>query len=211
MDVVIRTEREEERRIVEKMTKAAFWNVNYPGCDEHFVAHRLRLAASFVPELDLVALRGDRVVGNIMFTRAKVVEESGKEHEILTFGPVSVWPELQKQGIGGALIRHAMAKAAGMGFVGIAIYGNPDYYQRFGFVASKRFGISATDGMFLRALQAVELKPNGFGSISGKLVIDDAYFVDTGEFEAFDRDFPVMVKMVLPQHEVFATLCQEYI
>ena len=211
MNVVIRVEREDDRRIVEEMTKAAFWNVNYPGCDEHFVAHKLRMAASFVGELDLVALQGERIVGNIMFTQAKVVEESGHMHEILTFGPVSVWPELQKQGIGGALIRHAMAKAAEMGFAGIAIFGSPDYYRRFGFVASKQFGISATDGLFLRALQAVELRPGGLWGVTGRLVIDGAYFVDAGEFEAFDRDFPAMEKKVLPQHEAFAKLCQECI
>ena len=42
MDIVIRNEKEIEYRYVETMTRASFWNVYKPGCDEHVMVHKLR-------------------------------------------------------------------------------------------------------------------------------------------------------------------------
>jgi putative acetyltransferase len=32
----------------------------------------------------------DRLIGNIMYTKAKLVDEAGEEKEVLTFGPVCI-------------------------------------------------------------------------------------------------------------------------
>ena len=53
-DYIIRLERNEEYREVENLVREAFWNVYRPGCLEHYVLHKLRKDAAFVPELDLV-------------------------------------------------------------------------------------------------------------------------------------------------------------
>ena len=50
----IRWEEEKEYREVENLVREAFWNVYRPGCLEHYVLHKLRKDAAFVPELDLV-------------------------------------------------------------------------------------------------------------------------------------------------------------
>ena len=52
--ITIRPERTEERTAVENLVREAFWNVYRPGCLEHYVLHKLRKDAAFVPELDLV-------------------------------------------------------------------------------------------------------------------------------------------------------------
>lgn len=51
---------------MEELTKKAFWNVNVPGCDEHYLVHVLREHADFVPALDLVAEADGRLIGNLM-------------------------------------------------------------------------------------------------------------------------------------------------
>jgi putative acetyltransferase len=50
-------------------------------------------------------------------------------------GPVSVLPELQKQGIGLKLIREGLSLIKEKGAKGCVLEGNPEYYQRFGFKA----------------------------------------------------------------------------
>ena len=40
----------------------------------------------------------EQVIGNIMYTRAKLADETGKVKEILTFGPVCIKPEYQRRG-----------------------------------------------------------------------------------------------------------------
>ena len=60
----------------------------------------------FIPELDFVLeLNGD-VIGNIMYTKAKLTDENGCEKDILTFGPVSIHPAYQRMGYGKMLMEH---------------------------------------------------------------------------------------------------------
>ena len=78
MEVLIRNEREEDTRAVEEVTREAFWNLYVPGCSEHYIAHTLRQHKDFIPELDYVALVDGRVVGNIMYTRARLANDAGE-------------------------------------------------------------------------------------------------------------------------------------
>lgn len=203
MDMSIRLEEPQDYRIVEELTREAFWNLHVPGCDEHLLAHLLRGCTAFVRELDFVAETDGEIVGNIMYCRAKIAGEDGKEQETLTFGPVSVWPRLQGQGIGSALIRHSLKIAAQMGFTAVLIYGDPAYYTRFGFKPAKAFGIRTSDGRFHSALQALELVPGSLTCASGCFFEGEAYSVDASELEAFDSSFPYKEKCITSSQKRF--------
>ena len=60
----------------------------------------MRRHEDFIPELDFVLEEDGRIIGNLMYTKAKLVNEAGREKEILTFGPICVEPEYQRQGYG---------------------------------------------------------------------------------------------------------------
>ena len=100
MDINIINETPEDYREVEELNKKAFRNVNVPGCDEHYIAHILREHSDFIPELDLVLTLNGKIIANIMYTRAKLMDETGAEKEIVTFGPLSVLPKYQRRGYG---------------------------------------------------------------------------------------------------------------
>jgi predicted N-acetyltransferase YhbS len=165
---------------------------------------------AFVPELDFVAEAGGEIAGNIMFCRTKVVTDGGMEHEVLTFGPVSVWPRLQKQGIGGGLIRHSLKAAAEMGFVSVLIYGDPAYYSRFGFKPAEVFGIRTSEGWFHPALQALELAPGALAGISGRFFEGEAYSVDPAALEEFDRQFLPKEKLVTESQKRFLEILNSW-
>lgn len=130
--LLIRNEREDERAVVENLIREAFWNVNVPGCDEHYLAHVLRTHEDFVPELNLVAELDKRIVGNVMYTRAWLADEAGDEREILTFGPVAVLPQYQRKGVSRALLEESFVRAKTMGCEAIVIFGNPETTSRVG-------------------------------------------------------------------------------
>ena len=96
----IRNEEPRDHGAVEALTRRAFYNLYVPGCVEHYLVHIMREHQDFIPELDFVLEENGRIIGNIMYTRAKLVDEAGREKEILTFGPVCVEPELQRRGYG---------------------------------------------------------------------------------------------------------------
>lgn len=195
MNLNLRPETEEDFEAVEYLTREAFWDLYRPGCVEHLLAHRLRRTPVFVPELDFVAELDGRLAGNIMYSRAKVTG-GGSAAEVLTFGPLAVLPELQKKGVGSALVCRTVKLATEMGFRAIVIWGNPAYYHRFGFDGAEKFGITTADGENFDVFMALELFPGALRGVTGKYYDDPVFQIDPAELEAFDQKFPFREKHV---------------
>ncbi|MCD7873317.1 MAG: GNAT family N-acetyltransferase, partial [Clostridiales bacterium] len=104
LNILIRNESESDFKTVEKIIRKSFYNVYVPGCTEHYLAHIIRRHNDFIPELDFVIELNGKIIGNIMYTKSKLISETGKEKEILTFGPVCIIPEYQRKGFGKTLI-----------------------------------------------------------------------------------------------------------
>lgn len=107
----IRNEKEIDYRNVEEITGKAFYNVYVPGCDEHYLVHIMRSHEDFIPELDFVIEDDTNIIGNIMYTKAKLVDENEKEKIFLPFVPLSILPEYQRKGYGKMLMEHSFIKA----------------------------------------------------------------------------------------------------
>jgi len=95
MNIVIRKEKETEYRIVEEITREAFWNLYFPGCDEHYTTHILRNHPDFIKELSFVAELDNKIIGNIMYTKSYVIDEDQHKIETISFGPICVLPKYQ--------------------------------------------------------------------------------------------------------------------
>ena len=98
--IVIRNEEKSDRCKVEQLTRRAFYNIYVPGCSEHYLVHIMRDHEDFIPQLDFVLELDGEIIGNIMYTKAKLTDENGFEKNILTFGPVCIAPEYQRKGYG---------------------------------------------------------------------------------------------------------------
>ncbi|OQA29098.1 MAG: acetyltransferase [Chloroflexi bacterium ADurb.Bin344] len=183
---------------MEVLVRNSFWDLFRPGCNEHFLVHKLREHNSFVPELSLIAERDGCLAGCIYYAKAVIEEASGSEFPVLTFGPLAVSPEFQKQGIGSELVIHSVEKARNAGYAAIIIYGNPAYYSRFGFVPGRKFGISDGQGNFYDALQVLELQPGALSRHQGYFREGPAYNLDLHETNAFDATFPPRKKHAYP-------------
>ena len=190
MNLIIRNERKEDYGTVEQLVREAFWNLYVPGCSEHFVLHNLRESDDFVPELDFVAEREGQIVGQIVYNRGIIRGEGAEDKEVVTFGPVSVLPALQRRGIGSALIIHTTNLARDMGYPGICIYGDPRYYNRFGFRCGEKYEIKTADDKFAVGLQVLELRQGALDKTSGRFIESAAYAVDETGFAQYDATFP---------------------
>jgi predicted N-acetyltransferase YhbS len=127
-----------------------------------------------------VALYNDKIIGNIMYAKSKIINND-LEYTVLTFGPLSVLPEYQNNGIGGKLINHTMELSKKMGYKCIIIYGDPEYYKRFGFKESKEYKITNKDKQYPAALLVLELYPNALNGIEGIFDEGKAYEIDKNE------------------------------
>ncbi len=194
--ITLRPETERDYRAVEHLTRDAFWDIYKPGCDEHLLAHKLRSVEAFLPELDYVAVQDGRIVGNIMYSAARVIDDGGRIHPILTFGPLSVLPDCQGQGIGSVLVRHTLDIARATGYPAVIIFGNPGFYHRFGFKSADQFGITTREGASLDAFMALPLYEGALNGISGRFYEDDVFQVDPMALDEFDKAFPYREKHI---------------
>lgn len=201
--LTIRNEREEDYRTVEEITRDAFWNQYVPGCDEHYLVHLIRVSPDFIPSLTFVAELDGRIVGSIFFTDSYILDDGGEKHDTITFGPVSVIPELQGKGVGAALIKHAIQAATALGHKAIFIYGYPEYYKRFGFCHAKDFGISNPEGKYPYAHLALELQQGALAQITGKAFESGVFEFDKDAAQEYDRQFSPKDKAVTPSQSLF--------
>jgi predicted N-acetyltransferase YhbS len=195
MNILIRLEEEKDYRNVEYMMREAFWNVYKPGCDEHLIVHNIRKVPAFVKELSFVTCDNDKITGSIIYSKAKV-KNGSKEFEVLCMGPLGVLPSYQRHGIGSLLMNHSIERARQLKYRGIIIYGNPEYYHRFGFVNAREYGIQTSSGENFEAFMALELYADALNVISGKFYEDEVFQVRKDELEMFEKEFPYKEKRV---------------
>ncbi len=195
LHVELRPEQPTDCRETESVTRAAFWNRYVPGCNEHYLVHVMRHSPDFVPGLDVVAVHNGAIVGHVAYAKALIRGDDGEDREVLTLGPISVLPEHQRQGVGGALIEHTARLARDMGFRAVLLCGDPAYYGRRGFVPAESFGIRTADDMYAAALQVRELRENALVGVAGRYVESSLYEIDESAAAEFDATFPPREKI----------------
>ena len=126
--MIIRQETASDDEAITEVTIAAFATLEVSQQTEQHIIRALRRAGALT--LSLVAEVDGRVVGHIAFSPARVSDGTPGWYAL---GPVSVLPEYQRRGIGGALIEEGLTSLERLGARGCALVGHPDYYQRFGF------------------------------------------------------------------------------
>lgn len=203
---IIRNEQEKDYRKVEELHRKAFWNLNVPGCNEHYLAHILREHRDFIPELDYVYELDGQIMANVMYTKSKLVDERKNVAESLTFGPISVTPEFQRKGIGKALLEKTFDKAVKMGYKAIVILGNPDNYVGRGFKSCKRYNVCLEGDIFPTALLVKELEPGFFDGRKYYFYESPVFEIDENLADEFDKFFEPMEKSFQPSQEEFYIL-----
>ena len=201
--ILIRNEKEADYQRVEEITRNSFWNLYVPGCYEHYLVHVMRSHQDFLPQLDLVIEADNQIIGNIMYTKAKLVDQSGEEKEILTFGPVCILPEYQRLGYGKVLMEYSFQQAAALGYDVIVIFGNPYNYVSRGFVSCKKYNIYHENGTCPMAMMVKELKPEALDGRKWIYYESPVLNIDEQEAERFDESLPKMEKKYQPSQEEY--------
>jgi len=158
--MIIRREKEEDFKDIYEINKQAFKQK-----DESELIERIRISKNFVPELSLVAEEDGKIIGHILFSKIKIIGE--EEYESLALAPMAVLPELQKQGIGGKLIKEGLNKARELGFNSVIVSGHKDYYPRFGFERASKWNIKCPFQVPDEAFMATELNAGALANKSG--------------------------------------------
>lgn len=209
--LIIRKEKESDWQRVEEITRKAFYNIYVPGCMEHYLVHVMRHHEDFISELDLVAELDGQVIGNIMYTKARLTDEKGEEKEILTFGPISILPEYQRMGYGKRLMEESFARAIELGYDVIVIFGSPANYVGQGFVSCKKQNICAENGTFPAAMLVKTLREGALDGRKWYYRESPAMQIDETEARRYDDGLEKLEKAWRPSQEEFYILSNSLI
>ena len=83
-----------------------------------------------------MASEGEVIVGHIVLSEGRL-----DDAPVLCLGPIGVLPAHQGNGAGSALMRAALAAAAGTDAGLVVLVGHPGYYPRFGFEPARALGL----------------------------------------------------------------------
>ena len=210
-NIIIRNEKKEDWELVERITRQAFYNLYVPGCVEHYLVHIMREHEDFIPELDFVLELDGQVIGNIMYTKAKLTDENGTEKEILTFGPVSIHPAYQRLGYGKMLMEHSFQAAIQLGYDTIVILGSPANYVSRGFKCCKKYNVCIENGKYPAAMMVKELIPHILDDHKWLYQDSPVMAISKEEAERYDDTLEPMEKKYLPSQDEFYIMSQAFI
>jgi putative acetyltransferase len=146
----IRQEKPEDIAAIRAVITQAFARRN-----EATLVDKLREAGKAT--ISLVATEDDRVIGHILFSpvaiesadkssdehSAKEASTSSKQLAALGLAPLAVLPEFQNHNIGTLLTHAGLDECRKVGCECVVVLGHPNYYPRFGFRPSVRYGLKS--------------------------------------------------------------------
>lgn len=126
-------------------------------------AERLRVGRLPARGLSFVASEDGRVIGSVRLWNIS----AGPARPALLLGPLVVACDAQRQGVGAALIQHALGEAQRLGHDAVLLVGDAPYYRRFGF-SQENTGRLRLPGPYERdRLLARELRPGALDGARG--------------------------------------------
>lgn len=163
----IRKEEIKDYDDVFKLIENAFKDEEFSDHQEQFLVERLRKSESFIPELSLVAEIDNQIVGYILLTKIKIINVNFEETISLALAPVAVLKKYQGKGIGGKLIVKAHKIAKDLNFNSVILLGHENYYPKFGYEMSNKYGIKLPFDVPDENCMLIELTENALKNING--------------------------------------------
>ncbi len=162
MDILIRPETAADHPEIFQLHALAFGQEN-----EGKLVDLLRQDDCFIPELSLVAIQNEEIIGHIIFIKIEIVRPDGQKTESLALAPMGVLPKYQKSGIGGMLIHAGLAMAKDLRYQSVIVLGHKDYYPRFGFEPAEKWEIGTHYEVPSEYFMGLELTPGALSEVKG--------------------------------------------
>ena len=154
------------------------------GTDIIALVEEIRDSKYYIPELSFVAELNDIIVGHFLFSKfpSSPTKEggcvNGENSEIVMLAPVSVHTDYLRQGIGTAMPNLGIEKVKELGYKGITVEGNYNFYNRIGFRTSSEYNIYPTSGYPMKEPRCMMCQETYEGSLDGMhgYIVYDMYF-----------------------------------
>ena len=113
--------------------------------------------------ISMVAEENGGLVGHILFSPVTIDGYEGA----MGLAPMAVLPHWQNKGIGTQLVNEGLKACKAAGHNVAVVLGHPDYYPRFGFLPSVKFGINSEYEVPAEVFMVKELQREALQGITG--------------------------------------------
>jgi len=185
-DILIRPEEHRDYKdIITLILRSFKEGTNYSdGTNIIALVEEIRDSKYYIPELSFVAELNNKIVGHFLFSEFPLspTKEGGysttEKASIVMLAPVAVHADYFHQGIGYTMLTKGIKKVKEMGYKGITVEGDFNFYNRVGFKTSSEYEIYPTSGYPLkepRCMMCQETYDGSLNSINGYIVYDMYY------------------------------------
>jgi putative acetyltransferase len=162
--MIIRPEEKKDFKEIHRVNELAFG-----GRGEADLIDDLRKTESFIPELSLVAIQNEEVIGHILFSQI-VIKSKKRSTPALALAPMAVHPEFQNKGVGSKLVLRGLEDCRRLGHEIVVLIGHPGYYPRFGFLPARDRGLEVPFPVPDEAFMVLELVPSALKAAQGEII-----------------------------------------
>ena len=154
------------------------------GSDIIALIEEIRDSKYYIPELSFVAEMDGKIVGHFLFSHFPLSPTKDGGHrqdgksDIVMLAPVSVHADYFRQGVGYTMLKLGIEKVKEMGYKGITVEGNFNFYNKVGFRTSSEYNIFPTSGWPMndsRCMMCQETYEGSLIGISGYVAYDMYY------------------------------------
>ena len=169
--VTVRVMRPDEYAAVRALSIAAF------GGDESIgsLLDALHESWAWTDELSFIAVLDGALVGHVLYTKA-LLDAPERLVGVLVLSPIGVRPDLQRTGIGAALMTSSLVALSSRPEPLVFLEGHPSYYPRFGFRSASSLGFIAPSTRIPDAAFMVHPLAAHEPWMRGALVYPDAFW-----------------------------------
>ncbi|AKG21704.1 GNAT family N-acetyltransferase [Calothrix sp. 336/3] len=134
--------------------------------EEALLVEKIRQSENFIPELSIVAVENQVILGHILFSRI-FLDTDQTTLSVLALAPLAVTPKKQRQGIGSQLVEIGLSKCRELNHTIVLVLGNPGFYHRFGFQTASKFNLQPSLPFPDEPFMVIELVDDALKSVNG--------------------------------------------
>ena len=153
--------------------QAAVWEVHAAAFPSEAEANLVNTLRSATDCISLVCEQASRIVGHILFSPVGIQDYPGLK--IQGLAPMAVLPDQQNSGIGSELVKAGIRACETAGAQAIVVLGHADFYPKFGFVPSIKYGIRSEYDVPDEVFMILELQPGSLDGVSGTIEYHEAF------------------------------------
>lgn len=163
----IRVVNKSDFKDIYNLVKEAFKTAQVSDGNEQDFVLELRKRVFYIPSLEFVAEEQGKLIGHIMFTKQAVDLEKGKLKALLIAPLCVVDLAYRNQGIGSKLMNYGLMKAKELGYDTAFLVGNPEYYQKFGFLCVTNYNLKNMTTIPDKYVMVKEIKEKALSNVKG--------------------------------------------